>query len=393
MKRLHALDTLRGVAALSIVIWHWQHFYAIGGTWPEGWQRSAQPFYEFLRPLYDEGWAAVDLFFALSGFVFFWLYAPLIRAGTIGPGKFAWLRFSRLYPLHLVTLLSVAVLQYFFRRATGNFFVYDSNDLQHFATGLFLAQQWLPPTLAQSFNGPAWSVSVEVLLYGVFFILCRLGLKGPRLALLASICGISLLVWNEFIARGVMGFFLGGAVFFWTRAIAGRADGKRIAERICLLAVLAWLLVLLETYLAPLHMLASALASRASGDVERVYVGEGGDLFLLLFIYVVSPLTLMALALHEMVLGGKWEHYSVLGDISYSTYMLHFPLQLALALAAAHLSLTPAFFENPIALGLFYAVLAGLGWISFNVFERPLQARLRSFPRGNGSFAAPGRQD
>jgi uncharacterized membrane protein len=26
-ERLHTLDTLRGIAALSVVFWHWQHFF------------------------------------------------------------------------------------------------------------------------------------------------------------------------------------------------------------------------------------------------------------------------------------------------------------------------------------------------------------------------------
>jgi peptidoglycan/LPS O-acetylase OafA/YrhL len=91
----------------------------------------------------------------------------------------------------------------------------------------------------------------------------------------------------------------------------------------------------------------------------------------------VSPLTILALALHERVLGGKWERFSLLGDISYSTYMLHFPMQLSLALIAAHFALTPAFFENGIALAIFYIVLIGLGLLSFNLFERPMQTLLR----------------
>ena len=72
--RLYSIDALRGVAALAVVVWHWQHFYAITGTWASVWNRADQPFYLFLKPLYDQGWVAVDLFFAVSGFVFYWLY-------------------------------------------------------------------------------------------------------------------------------------------------------------------------------------------------------------------------------------------------------------------------------------------------------------------------------
>jgi peptidoglycan/LPS O-acetylase OafA/YrhL len=156
VKRLYSLDALRGIAALSVVIWHWQHFFAISGDWQPGWRRGSQPLFWLLKPLYEQGWIAVDLFFALSGFVFFWLYDEAIREQRMGPARFALLRFSRLYPLHLVTLIIVAVLQMFFFRATGKFFIFDANDWQHFIPNLFLTQQWLPPTIDQSFNGPAW---------------------------------------------------------------------------------------------------------------------------------------------------------------------------------------------------------------------------------------------
>jgi peptidoglycan/LPS O-acetylase OafA/YrhL len=377
MKRLHALDTLRGVAALSIVVWHWQHFYAVSGVWQAGWQRTAQPFFWALKPLYDAGWAAVDLFFALSGFIFFWLYAPAIRERAIGLGQFAWLRFSRLYPLFFVTLIVAAVLQFFFHRATGHFFIYDANDAQHFTASLAMAQQWLPPNIDQSFNGPSWSVSIEVLLYCIFFALCRFGLRGGWWSLLVSVLAIPLLWWNEFIARGVMGFFLGGSLFAVTEVVTARSNARGITRGLCIAAFVAWALVVIDCYFSPLHNAAYWIAGHISDDVGEWYIGDSDNVFLLLFIYTVSPLTILALALHERVVGGKWARFSLLGDISYSTYMLHFPMQLSLALIAAHFALTPAFFENGVALLIFYVVLIGLGLLSFNLFERPMQTLLR----------------
>ncbi|HVV64541.1 MAG TPA: acyltransferase [Rhizomicrobium sp.] len=391
MKRLYSLDSLRGLAALAIVVWHWQHFFAVRGVYPDRWSRSAQPYYAVLKPLYEGGWMAVDLFFALSGFIFFWLYASAIRERAMGAGKFAWLRFSRLYPLHLATLLAVAVLQYFFRKATGVYFIYRANDLQHFASGLLLAQQWLPPTLEQTFNGPAWSVSIEALLYVIFFGFCRAGFQGPRFALLIALCGIPLLIWNEFIARGVMGFFLGGVAFHVTNFIAARPGAKRLARAVCALSISLWVLVGIECYLGPLHDAAGWLFRHFPPDVGPVYFGDGRDLFLLLFIFIVSPVTIMALALHERVLGGRWRRLSILGDISYSTYMLHFPMQLVLAVIAVHFALTPAAFDSPLVLALFYLALIGLGLLSFNFFERPLQGWLRGIPRRKRSLAASGR--
>lgn len=53
----------------------------------------------------------MDLFFCLSGFVFFYLYARVIRDGRMNGDTFALLRFSRLYPLHVATSVLVAALQ------------------------------------------------------------------------------------------------------------------------------------------------------------------------------------------------------------------------------------------------------------------------------------------
>lgn len=380
MKRLYSLDALRGLAALAVVVWHWQHFFAITGTWQEGWQRQSQPFYWLLKPLYLDGWAAVDLFFALSGFVFFWLYSEAIRTRKVGAGKFALLRFSRLYPLHFVTLIAAAVLQLSFHNATGGYFIFDDNTWRYFVPSLVIAQQWLPPSIEQSFNGPSWSVSIEVLLYCIFFLLCRAGLRGPKTALLVSLCGIPMLMlgWNEFIARGIMGYFLGGVAFYAVEQIKLRSDAKRIARIIAAMALFLWGVVVVETLYGPLHAACYWLSGHISDDLGRIYIGESDNLFLALFIYSASPMTIMALALHEQVLGGVYKRLAWLGDISYSTYMLHFPLQIGLALIWLHFGLNAALFQTDAAMVLFYAGLIGLGLLSYRYFERPMQSFIRS---------------
>jgi peptidoglycan/LPS O-acetylase OafA/YrhL len=372
-KRLYSLDALRGIAALSVVVWHWQHFYAIGGTWPVGWQRSAEPFYPLLKPLYDQGWVAVDLFFAISGYVFFWLYADAIANRRIGPGKFALLRFSRLYPLHFVTLVAVAAMQLLFRQQTGKFFIFAANDWRHFASSLVLAQQWLPPDELQSFNGPAWSISIEALLYAIFFAGVRLGLRNPGGTFALAVASGVLLYWDGQIARGLMGFFMGGTVYYIARELAAHRRAREIAACLVAAALLVCTIVILEIYLGPIQW----LMQRAPAPLAHAFAAKEYDVFLLAFIFVVSPLVLGALALHEQVLGGRYKRLSFLGDISYSTYMLHFPMQLALALIALRFGLTSAVFETGFAMIAFYAALILLGALSYNYFERPLQAGIR----------------
>jgi len=169
--RLYTLDALRGVAALAVVVYHWPHFFVIRYALNETFQR-AQPLYSVFSVVYEHGALAVDLFFSLSGFIFFWLYARTIGEQRISARDFFVLRFSRLYPLHLCALLLVLLGQCAYATAHQYFFVYRYNDFWHFILNLFFISSigW---ERGHSFNGPVWSVSVEVFLYVVFFALCR----------------------------------------------------------------------------------------------------------------------------------------------------------------------------------------------------------------------------
>jgi peptidoglycan/LPS O-acetylase OafA/YrhL len=379
VKRLYSLDALRGVAALSVVLWHWQHFFAISGAWQPGWQRSQEPFYQALRPFYDAGPAAVDLFFALSGFVFFWLYAGAIATKRVSAGKFANLRISRLYPLHLAMLLAVAAMQFFFFRETGRFFIYDANDWQHFLPSLVMAQQWLPPTIVQSFDGPTWSVSVEALLYIVFFVVMVSGFDRIRTPIFLVLLGVLVFfLFNEMIGRGLIGFFVGGLLYEASERIKKRSDARRIALWIGALSGLVWLVVIGDIYLGSLEIAYDRLTGFLPQNFALLYKLQRPNVLLLLFILTASPLLILALALHEQVLGGHYKRFSFLGDISYSSYLIHFPMQLALALLALRLGLKPQIFMNGWALAAFYAVLIALSSASYHLFERPAQSLIRS---------------
>lgn len=73
--------------------------------------REHQPFYALLKPFSEYGWYGVQAFWSISGFIFFWRYRDSVALGQVGGWRFFVLRFSRLYPLHLATLLPAAFLQ------------------------------------------------------------------------------------------------------------------------------------------------------------------------------------------------------------------------------------------------------------------------------------------
>jgi len=106
--------------------------------------------------------------------------------------------------------------------------------------------------------------------------------------------------------------------------------------------------------------------------------GEGNYLFLTLFDFGLCPLTVLALALRETAGRRTYAWLGFLGDISYSTYLIHFPLQLALALLAVRLGLVPLDFMHAWVMLAFFAVQIGLSTLSYTYVERPAQSWLRS---------------
>ncbi len=360
IKRLTALDALRGVAAIVVVAWHWQHFFALSGDWQSSWSRSDQPFYWLLKPLYVQGWAAVDLFFVLSGFVFFWLYRDSIRNGATGAWRFAVLRLSRLYPLHFAMLIAVAALQFYFFHQHNQFFIYTENDAPHFVAHLFMVQNWWPDS-PQTFDGPTWSVSIEMLLYVMFFVACLLGLKRRAHCLAIALLGGLLLPIDEHIARGVIGFFMGGFVFTLWEGLRDDPRARTIARMLAVASLAGWVVLTVMLYT----------------DSSWLKDGEGNNPFLVVFDFGLCPLTVLALALREAAGRKTPDWLGNLGDISYSTYLIHFPMQLTLALLAAPLGLTSLFFMNGAVMAAFLAVLIGLGALSYRYFERPMQDWLR----------------
>lgn len=382
MKRLYSLDAFRGLAALTIIMWHWQHFFALSGQWQRGWQRDWQPFWSLLKPFYLEAWAAVDLFFALSGFVFFWLYGQAIREGKIAPGKFALLRFSRLYPLQLLTLLIITGLQAMFHGRTGAYFIFPADDWGRFVAHFFMVQQLAPPNVIQTFNGPSWTVSIEAGLYVLFFLICRLRLNGPRIALVVALAGIFLYDWNSFIARGLMGFFLGGLAYYAVEKVRMGAHARRWSQVICVAALALWALVFAEILYGPIHNALSRIADNVP-DGWDYYTDNADDIFHVAWIFSVVPLTIVALALSEAVLGlfgAAYRRISFLGDISYSVYMLHFPLQTVCVLLALRFGLQPMDFMHDRVMLAFYAVVIGLASLSYFSYEKPMQGWIRTLP-------------
>ena len=144
--RLTALTGLRCFAAINIVLFHFSNPLWFG----------------WLAPIVNAGYASVSFFILLSGFVLAYNYAGRARQRKLDHVRFWQARFTRLYPIYLLSLLmafQVVPLEY------------AAHSHGMFWTGMVLTplllQGWIPP-VATFLNTPAWTMSSESFYYVLF---------------------------------------------------------------------------------------------------------------------------------------------------------------------------------------------------------------------------------
>jgi peptidoglycan/LPS O-acetylase OafA/YrhL len=100
---------------------------------------------------------------------------------------------------------------------------------------------------------------------------------------------------------------------------------------------------------------------------------------------VFFPATIVSLVVLETRWRPNLHGLRWIGDISYSTYLIHFPLQILFVLVFSMLGFTAVVFLSPWVLLLFFAILIPLALASFAWFERPVQNAIRRkfSPRDN----------
>lgn len=152
--RFEALDSLRGIAAVMVVLFHAQIVSNLHDL-------------EIVR----SGELLVDFFFVLSGFVIAHAYLCRISDGR-SFGEFLFLRFGRLYPLHLFVLGLFVVFELAKSMMPGLVNANDpaftgTNEPRFLLTNLVLLQD-LWPSWTLTWNTPSWSISAEYLTYLAF---------------------------------------------------------------------------------------------------------------------------------------------------------------------------------------------------------------------------------
>lgn len=156
-----ALDALRFVAALFVVVFHF------GDTAPV----SLQSIHGFL----GRGYLATDFFLILSGFVLAKAYGAGVASGKVSLARFWLKRLARCYPTHIITLAMLVAMVL----AAGALGMQASNEGRFDLSGL-PAQILLLHAFGLGgghWNIPSWTISTLLICYAFFPMLWRAMLR------------------------------------------------------------------------------------------------------------------------------------------------------------------------------------------------------------------------
>ncbi|EZP71423.1 Acyltransferase [Sphingomonas paucimobilis] len=205
--RIAPLTGLRGVAAVSVLLYHIPH----------------QPaFAAFAIPLFSRAYLAVDLFFVLSGFVISFGYHDRVVKNP-GPRSYADFlinRMARVWPLHMVVTLVFAA------RILLNLSGTQSIELTpvNAAANLAMVQSWGWGT--QPIAGNSWSVSTELAAYLLYPLIGLLAFSRWAWVQAAGCAGLLLLVSSSGLgASGPMDVIDPGSILPLLRCLAGFSLG------------------------------------------------------------------------------------------------------------------------------------------------------------------------
>lgn len=357
MRYWPALDGLRGLAVLAVMLFHAQ------------------------MPQVRGGFLGVDIFFVLSGFLITsQLLRELRRAGQIRWGRFFMRRVVRLQPALLLLLLAYTLgWAAGWVPGPGTVVARDVGTvllaMAHWARAL----DWHPP----DYLGHAWSLGIEEQFYFLWaLLLATMGGYAARrwrvliLAMAGALASMLWMLWLHTAGAGPVRLYNG----LDTRAMAllcgcALASGLHARQPQLLEAAQPQACAPPKsrtatcTGFAALGLLLLGMGSlewRHTLMFPWGYIAIAATAALLVWALVVAPASRCAALL-------AWPPLVALGKISYGLYLWHYPL-FRVAEAQAPKAGMPV--AHGMALAACLTVLAA--WASFVWVERPLRARLTS---------------
>jgi len=321
--RFTYLDGIRGMAALFVLAHHWNSFFS----------------YPFVK-----SYLAVDLFFLLSGFVIAHAYDRKLRGGAITPGGFMRIRFARLYPLYLLSVvLSTALVVVRSLRAAQ-----PESPLIDWFIGGALALLFVPfhvggTNSVFAMNGAYWSLSQEMLV-NLLYAYTRRVVNNTLLVVIVGLSAAAIVLiglTTGTINHGYQPAFVSLAGGF-ARALFGIGLGMLLyshRERFATWTrnVPAWL---------SFPLVAAVMMAP-----------EAPWAFDLVGIFLILPLAVVIGSGHEPARAWQVRGLEALGIASYPLYLFHMPLGYVPTKVAALIPEWQGFAAAGIACVLFFICL------------------------------------
>ena len=362
VERFDELTAARGFAAGFVVLYHINAY-------------SHGLFAGWFPPL-AYGPLAVDFFFVLSGFVLTHVYRDAWTAGTYSHAGFMLKRFARVWPLHMATLVGVAVLIIVGTRfgvipewePTAYSFV--MNVLMLHATGLTSELAW---------NQPSWSISAEWCAYLAFplFLLAAASLRSIGAKVAAA---VGLFIACALIARFAVGDDL--------VSLMNNFGVLRIVPSFFAGVVLRYILdePAMRVSAVNAGRITAALWLVLAITLATAFAGLRSEAFWPLILVGILLLALRGRAAAPGLLRSRPLIWA--GDISYALYLVHAPvLMVVFGIGGKLLHASSA--ATLTALGVASFVVAiGVAHLAHVLIERPAQSLIVGLGRRRSQQAA-----
>ncbi|MBD2704538.1 acyltransferase [Spirosoma sp. BT702] len=322
------------------------------------------------RYLIEYGSVAVVYFFVLSGFILTITYqSKRERSGTINRRQFWMARFARIFPLYFFALLvTLFVLTVLYAQTVTPASILAS---------LTLMQAWIP-SLADTLNGPGWSLSVEMFFYVIFpWLLPWLDQFSNRVLLALTVggwlfgVGLFYVVANHLIPINLSAEAYNNLLNYspWIH-VASFING-------CISGLLFWRYVRQHP--------ASANRNRLSWGMLILgavgLIGIGSDIFIMQYAQggVLTPVFILfitGLSLQTNTPITKlfsWRPLVYLGEISYGIYILQLPV-IKLFKKIDPLGLGDTFLRDIFT----FVALFVVTMVCYHLIEKPAQAFIQT---------------
>jgi peptidoglycan/LPS O-acetylase OafA/YrhL len=339
MKKIYSIELLRFFSISLVLLWHYKFFFFVSNKYYKfniETEKILLPFYNILKKFYNAGYYGVELFWCISGFIISYIY--LSYSKKVSAKKYFINRFSRLYPLHLLTLIIVLILQIISKVLTNNFQVFFGNDFYHFILNLLFISGW-GFEKTSSFNQPIWSVSIEIIIYIYFYLLINFIKKYKYIFLM--LLYLILFLFNKFIFPNSIlnagAFFVSGILVYFLFF-----EKRKIFH---------YLLIIL------------------------FFINISGNFKINAF----CPFMIMLCLLSEKYINKNTKNiFSFFGNLTYSAFLLHFPLTLIILIMQGVLNFSSDIYFTYKFFFLYFVILIILSHLSFIYFEMKIKNKIRN---------------